>query len=201
MEGLNKFIINNKLKSLASILDDEGRAILEPLLNQYGIKGDDIGDCKTNECQYCKEVKHIDLFIYTIGKQGQRYLSKTCKVCHTKNSTEKSLLNECVKGFVNPYQKEYDEIKDCDDCPLSVTNSYTCSWSGQEQEYESSDTNNPECLKCENNARCIEDKLDKAKDQFKSNAKKLITDDVVNLKIILNRARRELTEYRKTKGI
>lgn len=185
MKGLNDFIISSKLVDLISICNDSDKVTLTKLLDKHHAQCE-IEDGTIKECQYCKQRKHIDLFnINNNGKYNS--ISDTCKECLFRIRAKGTLVNEGVKFLIQPYKEKEDSLISCQDCPLSLL----------EGRYKYPNYESKTCLKCIDHDNIIRNECHDAEKQFRVDMVSVITDDHIELKVLLNKTNRKIAAYKK----
>lgn len=200
MNGINKFIINQKLKDLVAFCDDSDKVLLNSLIDKYKISYSEITDGTRKFCDCCKIVKPLSQF-KTHNKGGLKTHTGKCYDCYNRECAKRSLFKTGMKQLMEPYDEKIEQLKDCNGCVLSITETYVLdnifSNKSEVLHYQCPNKTNKECVKCDKNKDAVFKVREDANEVLTESLNQSITNDHIELKVILNQAVRKIADYKK----
>jgi len=190
MKDLNKFIVNAKLNDLIAFCDDSDKVALASLLDKYKFSYVEITDGTRKPCKDCKVVKPLNKFkIHRKG--GSETVTDKCYDCYDRECARKTLVNTNIKQLMEMYDDKLDGIKSCNGCELSVIEK------GEGYTFSTPNYESKECNRCIDESDRINNEVYEAEQKLRKGLDKVITDDHIEFKVILNKARKRIAEYKK----
>jgi len=143
----------------------------------------------------CKKSELLNITDYSTEK----IILTNHNISHTKMKLRQVLRNETYK--ILQLNKKYAQAKrltdlECEECKYSITKEYTCEYTWEKSVYRCANFENHVCNSCLDRCDVLRNFIDSMEQPIFDNIEKLLTEDVIKTKFLINTLQNELKKRR-----